>query len=110
MEDTITRLGQLSLKELTPVIIYLGASPPGADALVNTDQASEKICSYADTAGVQCLSYTIDNAIHNRPDLSTEQLAAALAAAAPEIHTALDVERRWYELANHRIPTRILNR
>jgi hypothetical protein len=91
-------------EKLQPVIIYLKAEPEN-DHVVDNELSAEAICQYATEAGLECLVYTVPNAVHNLPQLGTEDYLRVLTEASPEIQAALDQERLRFNIANTEIFT-----
>lgn len=97
---TLRTIGAMRGNKQMPVIVYLGAKDPATDTSVATDKAAEDICTAAHNANIQCLVYTVPNAVHSVYHLDTTAYRTILEAAHDEIQSAINQERSYYELLN----------
>jgi hypothetical protein len=92
IRSRLIEIGKIVEKEdkLKPVIIYLAAEP-NSDYMVNNQLSSNNICGYAQEAGLECIIIEIQNILHNRPDISSEEYLKAILESSDKVNNALEL-------------------
>jgi hypothetical protein len=102
LEQRFAHIAELTEGSLKPVVIYLGNEN---DRVIKTEMSSENVCTYAESAGLECLIYNIPGAVHNRPEIATDEYVEAISEASPDIQAALSrALTNYYSIAHPYLP------